>query len=60
MEVLGVAYAGESALGAPVWEKMAEAPAQMGVIGANTSPCSDGGVRMGRILSLMMCPVGQP
>jgi hypothetical protein len=43
VEVLRVAYAEESALGAPVRGKMAEALARMGAIGANASLCTDGG-----------------
>jgi hypothetical protein len=43
VEVPRVAYVEESALGAPVREKMAEALARMGAVGANVSLCTDGG-----------------
>jgi hypothetical protein len=43
VEVSRVAYVEETVLGAPVWEKMVEVPALMGVVGANVSPRVDGG-----------------
>jgi hypothetical protein len=42
VEALRGAFAKESATGAPVWEKMVEAPVLMGVAGAKVSPCADG------------------
>jgi hypothetical protein len=41
VEVPKAAYIEESAPGAPVQEKMVEAPALMGVVGSNVSPCAD-------------------
>jgi hypothetical protein len=43
VEVPRVAYVEESALGAPVREKMAEALARIRAVGANASLCTDGG-----------------
>jgi hypothetical protein len=38
-----LAYEEETVLGAPAWEKLAEAPVLMEAIGANMSPCTGGG-----------------
>jgi hypothetical protein len=47
VEVLRVAYVEEMVPGSPGWEKTVEALAMMRVVGANVSPCTDGGCANG-------------
>jgi hypothetical protein len=52
VEVHRVAYEEKMASGAPMWEKMMEAPALMGAAGANVSPCNNCGcLKMPRSLN---------